>query len=64
MVDSEGFQYKYVQKNSLSEEHISPNPKTKGRKNSKANEQYMYIKKSPDPNIETKSAKSPMSKLL
>lgn len=48
MTDAEGFQYKYVPKESiLSEEQISPHQK-RGRKNSKYSEQnqYIYIKKS------------------
>lgn len=47
LVDSEGFQYKYIRKESLQEEHISPNIKGKNRKQSNANEKYIYIKKSP-----------------
>lgn len=66
-VDAEGFQYKYVPKDAiLSEEHISPNIKTKYRKNSKGGDSYMYIKKSPAPSTasETISLRSPISKLL
>lgn len=66
-VDAEGFQYKYVPKDQiLKEEQISPNQKQKFRKNSKGNEGYMYIKKSPAPSTgsETLSIKSPMVKLL
>ena len=66
-VDAEGFHYKYVPKDAiLSEEQISPNLKPKYRKNSKGQDAYMYVKKSPAPSTasETTSLRSPIAKLL
>ena len=53
MVDAEGFQYKYVPKDSIiTDDNISPNKAgKKNRKGSKASDsnKYVYLKKSPAP---------------